>query len=103
MEHLSINVFYKLILLFWMCIGRHAQSIESNMFSTSLQYLQKKVGDEVDFLFAGKRMYFDSKDVHTRHGQITQSNKFAISLQYLQRDMGNEIDCLLVDKHKRFL
>ena len=45
---ININVFYKLIVSFWICVARHAQ-ITQNKKLASLQYLQKNVGDEVIF------------------------------------------------------
>ena len=45
---ISIEVFYKLILSFWVCVIRHDQN---NQISLHIfQYLQKNVKDEVDFL-----------------------------------------------------
>ena len=38
----------------WVCIARHAQSIQNNKFPISLQYLKKKVSDEIDFLHVDK-------------------------------------------------
>ena len=70
----------------------------------SLQYLQKQVRDEVDFLHADKRqsflqVYFDTLDVNVsyklilylligmiKHSQSTLINKFVISLQYLEKE-----------------
>ena len=49
-----MGVFYKLILSFWMCVTRHAQNTQNNMFAVSLQYLTKDLSDEVDFLHADK-------------------------------------------------
>ena len=54
---INIKVFYKLILSFWVCLGKHAKFI-GNKESTSLQYLQKDVGDEVGFLLVDKRESF---------------------------------------------
>ena len=33
-----------------MCVIRHAQFTQNNMFAISLQYLKEELGDEVDFL-----------------------------------------------------
>ena len=70
-----------------------------------LQYFQKNVGDEADFLSAVKH-----KTILQAHGitlvghtQSTQNSKFAISLQYLKKNMKDEVDCLSADKHQRFL
>ena len=52
---INMGVFYELILLFWVCLTKHAQSTQNNKFAISLQYLKKDVSDEVDFLHADKR------------------------------------------------
>ena len=44
---INIRVFYKLILSFWVCVARHAESTQNKKFR-SLLY-QEKGGDEVDF------------------------------------------------------
>ena len=51
---INMEVFYKLILSFWMCVTRHAQNTQNNMFAISLQYLRKDLSDEVDFLLADR-------------------------------------------------
>ena len=61
---------------------------------TSLQYLQKNVGKEVDFLPADKTKPFDNVIVSIRVyvprlAQSTQNNKFAISFQYLKENVKN--------------
>ena len=48
---INMEVFYKLILSFWVCVTKHAQSTQNNKF---LQYHKKDVSDEVDFLHADK-------------------------------------------------
>ena len=45
---INIEVSQKLMLSIWVCIVRHAQSAQ-NKFPISLQYLEGKVKDEVDF------------------------------------------------------
>ena len=54
--YMQINIkdFFKLILEFLVCVTRRAQITENNQFAFSLQYLKKKVIDEVDFLHADK-------------------------------------------------
>ena len=37
---------------------RHAQITQNNKFSISLQFLEKEVSDEVDFLHVGKHKSF---------------------------------------------
>ena len=46
---INIEVSQKLMLSIWVCIVRHAQSAQNNKFPISLQYLEGKVKDEVDF------------------------------------------------------
>ena len=46
--------FFKLIPSFYMCVARHGQITQSNKFAIYLQYLEKKVSDEVDSLRADK-------------------------------------------------
>ena len=53
---INIKVFLKLILSFWLCITRHAQSTQNKCIS--LQYLQKSMGYETDFLPADKHKHF---------------------------------------------
>ena len=48
------EVFYKLILSFWVCVVRYAQNTQNNKFAISLQYLKKEVKDEVYFWHADK-------------------------------------------------
>ena len=53
---INIEVLYKLMLSFWLCATKHAQS--TKQFFMSLQYLQRSMGGEVDFLPANKHEYF---------------------------------------------
>ena len=48
--YLQINtkVFHKLIVSLWVWVARQAQSIESNKFTITLQYLKENVKDEFD-------------------------------------------------------
>ena len=41
-----------------MCVASHAQITQNKKFVISLQYLQKQVSDEVDFLHADKHQIF---------------------------------------------
>ena len=56
--HINIEVFYKLILSFWVCIARHPQSTQNNKFAISLQYLKEEVSDDVVFLYADQHESF---------------------------------------------
>ena len=46
---INIKYFFKLMLLFLVCVARHAQITQNNKFVISLQCLKKEVSDEVDF------------------------------------------------------
>ena len=43
-----------MILSFSVRVAKHAQITQNNEFALSLQYLKKKVSDEVDFMHADK-------------------------------------------------
>ena len=49
-----MKVLHKMILLFWVCVTRHAQITQNNKFAISLHYPKKEMSDEVDFLHADK-------------------------------------------------
>ena len=55
---IKIEVFYELILSFWVCVTRHAESTQSNEFVISLQCLNENIKDEVEFLAADKHENF---------------------------------------------
>ena len=57
---------------------KHSQSFQNVKFTMSLQYLQKQVGDEVDFLHADKHQRF--LQVHFSTLGIKVSNKLILSL-----------------------
>ena len=76
-----VEVFYKLILSFWVCVTRHVQSIQK--VYVFLQYLQKSIGVEVDLLPAVNAKVFYKLIASlwacvARHAQSTQNNKFVI-------------------------
>ena len=52
-----MKVPYKLVMIFEGMV-KHSQSSQNVKFAMSLQYLQKQVRDEVDFLHADKRRSF---------------------------------------------
>ena len=84
---------------------KHFQISQNIKFAMSLQYLNKEVRDEVDFLHVDKHQSFLLVDFSSlgikvsykvvlsllmgmiRHSQITQSNEFATSLQYLEKEV----------------
>ena len=53
----NIEVFYKLILSFWVRVTRHAQSTQNKKFAY-LCIISRKTGDEFDFLPVGKHKSF---------------------------------------------
>ena len=46
---INIEVFYKLIVSFWLCVTRHAKSTQNSKFTLSLQNLKENIKDEGDF------------------------------------------------------
>ena len=78
------------------------------MFPYLGQYLQKNMGDEVDFMPADGyesflQVYISLWVSVARDAQSTQNKKFGISLQYLKENVKVKVDLLLVDKHQKFL
>ena len=62
-------------------MARHAQVTKNNTFAISLQYLKKKVNDEVDFLHADKNESLVQIDTMilmgiVKHSQSSQNSKF---------------------------
>ena len=103
---INIEVFYKLILSFWVCVTRHAQSTQNKFVYLAIS--PEKLGDEVDFLPADK--HDSSLQIDTmilkrivKHSQSSQNSKFAIFLQYLKEEVRDELDFLHADKHQSFL
>ena len=98
-----------MLVSFWVCVTRLAQSTQNNKFAISLKYLKENRKNEVDFLLADKHQRFLQIDTIilgvcvARYTQITQKNKFAVSLQYLKKEVSDEINFLHADKHEYFL
>ena len=103
---IKIEVFYKLILSFWVCVARDAQST-LNKFAYLCNIFRKSW--EMNLIFY---LQINSKVFYklivllwvciARHSQSTQ-NKFTISLQYLKENMKNEVEFFPADKCQRFL
>ena len=53
-----MEVFYKLILSFWVCAASYAQSTQNYKFEISFRHLKESVKDEADFLPAVKHWKF---------------------------------------------
>ena len=73
-----------------MYVARNAQITQNNKFAISLQYIKKKVSDEVDCFDADKHQSF--LHINTmilmgmvKHSQSSYDSKFAMFLQYLQK------------------
>ena len=80
----------------------HSQSSRNSTFTMLLQYLEKTVGDKVDFLHANKHQNFPTSLFQhfwhqsftlsllmgmTKLSQSNQSDKFLQSLQYLKKKL----------------
>ena len=84
---INIEVFYNLILSFWVFVASHAQSTQNNKFAISLQYL-KEIRE------------WWLRDFYLQISiENSQNNKLAISLQYLK----NEVDFLHADNRASFV
>ena len=46
---INMEVFYMLILSFWVCVTRYVKNNQNSMFAIFLQYLRKDVSDELIF------------------------------------------------------
>ena len=104
----NIEVFYKLILPFWVYIALHHQSTHNKKFAYLCNISRK----------LGRRKFIFCLQIYSKvfcklivslwvcvvgHVQSTQSNKFTISVQYIKENVKDEADFLSADKHQRFL
>ena len=55
---INIKVLYKLILSFWVCATRHAQSAQNKNFAYHYNISSKAWGDKIDFLPANNHEVF---------------------------------------------
>ena len=79
-----------------MC-GQVCLITQNNKFAISLQYLKKKVSDEVDFLHANKHESLLQIDTIiligiVKHSQSSQNSKFTMSLQYPKKEVRDGVD-----------
>ena len=93
----KFDLFYKLILSFWVNITRRAQSTQN-----------KKFGDVVDFLPADKFESFLQVNsitlgVHSQACPNYQKHQVWITSQYLNKNVKDKADFSLADKRQRFL
>ena len=104
----NMEVFYKLILSFWVCVATHAQSAKKRSLDISA-ISPKSIGDDVFFFSLQiNTMVFYNMIVSLRvcvvwHAQSTQNIKFALSLQYFKEKIKDGGDILPADKRQRFL
>ena len=78
------------------------------MFAISLQYIEKELSNEVDFLHAGKHgslLQIDTMIMMwiVKHSQSSPNSKFSMSLQHRKKEVRDEVDFLHADKHQSFL
>ena len=76
-------------------MARYAQITQDNKFAISLQYLQKELRDEVDFLHVDNYeslLQIDTMILILKHSERSQNSKFAMVLQYLKKQVRNEVD-----------
>ena len=114
---INIELFYKLILLFLVCVTRHNQNTQNKKFTCLCNISRKAWGEGKGGGRRGVKLVFwlqiNAKVFYkmivslwayiARYARSTQSNKFAISLQYCQKCIGDEADFLPADEHKSFL
>ena len=107
---LLINVegFFKVILLFQVCIARHAHITQNNKFAIFLEHHKKEVSNAVNFLHVDKHESLLQVDTMilmemVKYSQSFQSSKFVMSLQYFQKEFRDEVKFLHEDKHQSFL
>ena len=105
---INIGVFQKLLLSFWVCIVRQAQSIQNDKFAISLQYLKENVKDDVDFSPADKHersLQIDTIILYVQPGIPTLSKitswLFLCNIQ--ERSEIDEVDFLHAYKDGCFL
>ena len=103
-----MEVLYKLILSFWVCVTRHAQSIQNKKFAYLCNISKKAWRMKLIFCLQINTKIFYKMIVLlwvcvVRHAQSTQNNRFAKSLQYLKENMKDGADFLPADKRKSFL
>ena len=85
-----------------MCVARHAQITENKKFAISLQYLKRKVYDEVDFLHAVRHENLLQIILieMVKHFQSSQSSKFTMSVQYLKIEHRGNLIFLRAGKYQ---
>ena len=98
-KEINIEVFYKFMLSFWVCVVRHAQITQSKKFAYLWNISRKAWGIKTKVFY--KLMVSNWMSL-ARHVQNTQ-NQFTRSLQYLKENRKDKVNFLCADKQQRFL
>ena len=105
---INIEVFYKLMLSFWVFVAWYAQSTQNKNLHIFAISKKKMWGVELMFCLQIDKKVFCKLIVPlwmclARHVQSIQNNKFAMPLQYLKENIKDEVDFLPSDKHLSLL
>ena len=105
---INVEVFYKLIVSFWVCMDSHAQSTQNKKFAKLCNISRKTWSMKLIFCFLINTKVFYKLLVSlwvciARHAQSTQNNKFGIFLQDLKKEVSAEVDFLHANNYESFL
>ena len=97
---INVEVFYRLILSFWLCIIRHYQSTQ-NEFAylcgiSGKAWVMKLIFWQQISAKVFRKLKIKFLVCIAIHAQSIQNNKFTISLQYLKENIKDEFDCCLL-------
>ena len=101
---INIEVFYRLILSFWVCVTKRAQRTQNKKFAYLCNISRKAWGRKLILCLQINTKGFYKMTVSlwvciASHRQSAQNNKFGISLQYLKENVKDEVDFLAAEKH----
>ena len=102
-----MEVFYKLILSFCVCVTRHAKSTQ-NKFPYLCNISRNAWEVKLIFRWQINTKFFYKLVASlwvciARHAQSTQNNKITISSQYIKENVKDAVDFLPADNRQRFL
>ena len=105
---INIEVFYKLILSFCVCVTRHAQSTQSKKFVYLCNFSRKIWGMNLIFWLQINTTVIYKLIVSqwvciAKHAQNIQNKQFAMSLEYLKENGKNGVGFWSAGKCQRFL
>ena len=100
---INIEVFYKLILSFWVGVTRDARNTQNKKFAYLGNIFRKAWRMKLIFCLqintkVSNKLIVSLWVCKARHGQSIQNINFTISLQYLEENEKDEVDFLLADK-----